>query len=223
MATLRVPGRYRQALVQLNSLTAETVDRIRAALARAPSAVLSEATVPQLLSLVPTEGTTDPRALVEALISLYLAKCSHNKNASEVAGDVANGLMTPAEDEAASIADQERPLFVERLTKLLSVPEFDVGARAATVQTEYQNIFSGTRVLTDIRPIFASSESLSISAFIAISNLRIAFRSAGQEQEIFVAMSIDDLSELSGVLEREVRKLKVVTERLTAAGLTVIR
>ncbi len=94
-------------------------------------------------------------------------------------------------------------------------------AKAAELLFEQQLVFLGSRVVTDLRPVF-DEPGEQVLAFVVFHTLAITYYEAGDTRTIHIAMDADDVRRLREHLERAARKEKVIKQDLAGANLVFI-
>src|SRR5262249_43902305 len=104
------------------------------------------------------------------------------------------------------------------LIKALSSKTIVRLAKAFDVAYDYQFVFHVSRILTDIRPVFADSPDDLLGAVVTHS-LKIDFYTREGHDELYVAMNDDDLAELDQAVQRAKAKSESLRKVLKDAGL----
>lgn len=228
MALLRIPGKFRRALTKLPTLQDSDLDEISAAIRAESVSTFNEETSARIASRVSHPDSDLVRLIAEALMSLYLAKCSGNRSPSDIANDVTATLRPEnsqhSEDPvpiALGEADSERLTSI--LSKLLAVETFDISAKATGVLGEFGRLFADARVLTDARFIFDGGESPdNIVASVVVHNLKLAYFEQGELKSSYFALNESDVRSLMTALSRALKKDALIRTRLAASSIPVI-
>ena len=115
-----------------------------------------------------------------------------------------------------------RDVLQNRLTTLLGFDDsLGVTAKAVDVMTEKSRVFCGARILSDIRPVFATGSDSATSAVI-IHNLQIGYHSSGDHQEFYVALDTEDIKTLKGLIVRAEKKTLALKGMLSKAGMNYL-
>lgn len=221
MSILRIPDRLKSALRQVSSLSDETMESIVAALSSMKPALYDGKAAQRLgPNIVGMSSDEDFIKLLDAVISLYMAKSSGSRTASEIAGDVLESLndVRPASSESLGV---DEDIFRQRIIRLLSIDAVEVCAKATALQAEYPRLLTSARVITDIRPVFARNLDSNPTALI-VHNLKIEYLEGGEITDIFLALDESDLDILIKTLERAKLKQAALESFLDAKGLPLI-
>ncbi len=222
MAFLRLPSGYRAALVCLTSLTDESVTKLLSAFKDiTPSVFRKDLSEKIASSSVEGISPSDALGLVDALFSLYVVKTSTAKSAEALADDVARAVEGVA-SEGHSLTKESLDVFQDRLKQLLSVEAVDVCSKATGLQIEYQKIFGNARVQTDVRPVFGNDVSAKPLGFLLLHNLKIEYIESGQQREVFLALTSEDVDDLLEILERAKTKTNTLKQLPSFSGLDII-
>jgi hypothetical protein len=115
------------------------------------------------------------------------------------------------------IPDEQREAFVERLSVILRAPSVHLASKAIDLVTDYDHVYYGARILTDIRPVFPDTDGpLDPVAAVVIANLKIEhYGPDGDLTSFHVALDHGDLLELREVVKRGLEKAESSKEFLT--------
>jgi hypothetical protein len=149
------------------------------------------------------EKTKLPEAedVVRLLLTLYTLRDRDDIEPDDVLGDA-------EEDSKAATGDAVDWQEVrQRVRELLSYTHsVGVTAKALDVRNEHERRFCEARVLTDVRPVFATNVRETPDAFILMHKLRIAYHQGRTIRSIYIAMDADDIQSLRDVLDRATAK-----------------
>ena len=139
--------------------------------------------------------------IVRMLISMILAS---EGSREEFVEEVVSGAQRLIEGSEKSEVDWKS--FSGDLLQLLALEEgLGLSAKASSVLMEYGRVLCDARVLTDIRPIFASDPTHPRIASI-IHSLRITYHEGKDHKEFHVALRTSDLRDLLQAIERAFKK-----------------
>jgi hypothetical protein len=143
-------------------------------------------------------------------------------------GRQSTGLSTEAfvdqvvtQTVAAEAVSQTEPLR-SRLLTLLSMPSFEVGAKALDLLFETERHISDVRILTDLRPVFSDSAVEVPKTSLVIHTLKIDFHEGEQSPHFFASLDLNDLRKLQKAVSRAIEKDSTLRKALNAAGFNVI-
>jgi hypothetical protein len=96
----------------------------------------------------------------------------------------------------------------QRIIRLLSIKPLKLYARASNVQHQYEDLFFGARIISDIRTVFEPDGTKPLGAMI-VHNLKITHGQTGQDRhDKFFALDNADLDILLLAIERAKEKTK---------------
>ena len=224
MATplLRIPKQVQASMKLLAGISDQAFDELSSALREMPDSLDPRAVASQVAGRVRSLASTDTKDIVDALLSTYVVR-------SHQGMDVANFVETVvrAMDETAGAGElttDERTVLATRLTKLLGYDEtIGLSSKALDLSTEYERIFVGCRILTDLRPVFGSDSVASPSGAVISHTLRIdCHLSQGEHTELFITMQASDLAELRLQLDRAAQKEAALRTMLSSTNVRVL-
>jgi len=167
--------------------------------------------------MVKTQGfkRETAQSIVTVLFSLYGLKDRRQVSAAELAAAISEGVSAIPKP-VAEFSEAKIGIFKQRLTSLLSLDgTLGIMAKGAVLSKEHERIFCGSRIFTDVRPVFLGSPD-AVAASIIVHNLQLAFHdgASGEHKEIYVALDDDDLIQLKGTIERAQKKSVAVKAML---------
>jgi hypothetical protein len=198
-SALRIPPAYQPGLGALASMNDETAQALVNALRNETRLLTTDRLVKHVAGSVP--GLTETAdGIVEALISLTTLLPDEGGGAAELAQDVAYSRDLELDDEA-------RKIFAGRLQRTLEIESIALAAKASDIVTEYDRVFHGARVLTDLRPVFGKDPAEGPKAGTLIATLKIEYHppQGGIDSE-FYALEHSDLVRLRDTLDRAIVK-----------------
>ena len=219
MAKLRVPNRYRSGMAKLLSLDEESFKELVAGLKEVQPTI----NITELKSFVASKITTFEVSddILEAILSLYGARVGLDMPLDEFVDEI----FLAAEDipdVAIDTRGKDVDIYKALLTTLLDIPSFTEFVKATDLLTEHQNIFLETRIISDIRPIFAADVTALPLGALIIHTLKICYSSFGQINEFFITMDEADIEKLIKVLERAKDKTETLRNTLDKGGIAYI-
>jgi len=162
----------------------------------------------------------NPQALVGALFSLYLVRARANESIPEFLEELHRAFVS-SDDPNLNPPGYDWSTFKERMAVLLGYEKtIGITAKALGVMTEHEHVYcaAGTRVLSDLRPVFASEPDSMPDAAVIVHSLKLVYHEEGKTREFFVALDTDDLRHLGKLLKRAERKAKGLQLLLRAAN-----
>jgi hypothetical protein len=209
---LRIPNRYQPGLRALAALADEQLELLRGALAEMPPRLTTDRLAQHAADVAPELAET-ARGILEAVLSLVPLLDDEPDVAPELARDVSN---SPDLD----IGDEARRKFAERLQTLLALEPVLVAARAREVMIEFERVFHGVRVLTDLRPVFGKDAQEGAKAAAVVTTMKIeAHEGEGPLREYYFAMDHSDLLRLRAAVDRALDKTSALKRLATNMGL----
>jgi hypothetical protein len=202
----RVPLEYREALQRLASLPDDVYGRLLEQVAREPLSTNVAGLKSKIEDGRQSAGWPDADPLVEALLNIHALRKSWRATDTEIAADLAEA------DELGLEEPEEKRRFIERLANLLRARAVDGLAHAIDVGYEYGQIFSESRVLTDIRPLFLKQPVSRPDGVVIAHTLRIDYLDGRENRTAYFALDEDDLLRLQDNIRRAFDKSAALTE-----------
>lgn len=204
MAQLRISTKFRRALVQLASQTDDAIDELCNIIGSNPEILTSRQAAFDKASTLTKINADDGFAFLEALIPLLYFKASHPT--ASVLKDVSSTLTRSEDKEAPKLDSSLVSRFEKNLGQILALSEVTLKAKALSVATDSQRLFSEARILSDMRPVFGEDTSKAPLGVVLLHNLKIQFAEDGEEREFFVSLDAQDLRELQSCISRALEK-----------------
>ncbi|MEH2242057.1 hypothetical protein [Nostoc sp.] len=218
MAELEIPEKYKPGFKQLVTVDVRTVDELIDALKQAPPSLLIEDLASIVASQVQALTLEEVEDLIEALISLYNFRDSFDAPTNKIVEGISQAVQD--DEDLPNLSGGEKQEFERRLAALL---EFDsvlgVTSKAIDVMRDHERIFTRSRVLTDMRPIFEVDLEKGPAAVVIVHMLKIQYADLDGTHEFFVALDSIDLEELRQQLDRAEKKGKSIKLMLDRANI----
>jgi len=212
---IRIPDYYYKGIACLISLDDAGYSLLEDALSKAvPSLYRGD-----LVSYVAEQVTIDKddlEEIVQFLLSLYRVRSIREADVSELITDVQQSLQAERKLDFAP-KDGNWSVLTKRLDYLLRLDQsLGITAKAFDVMSQHDHLFVGlgTRIMTDIRPVFLDDLSQPPTAAVIVHTLKIVYHSGEDHKEFFVALDTDDVNELRNLLDRADQKASALQEIL---------
>lgn len=136
-------------------------------------------------------------------------------SSSKSPNDFVDELIVEFKNREYELEDDHKiDLFHENLVKLLSASALFLNVKASTLAGDYERIYSESKVITDIRPIFKNSKPDSPVGHVVIHTLKITSQAKFEEQDYYFSMSELDLIDLHDQILRAQQKSKMLEKSL---------
>ena len=207
--------------MSLAYMSADQVKTLFATLARVAPGKFGPDLPAKLAEQLEGSGIENVTEVADTLFSLFPVLISSSKPVNETIEQLVDAIREqapPGKDFAEGQIEQLRI----NLQKLLRVPSIYLGAKATSVITDNHATFLASRVLTDVRPIFAL-ESTDLSGAVVVHNLKISYSSDSEsDREFFVSLDDVDVQQLIDSLQRAQKKADSLRKFFVAAELPLI-
>jgi len=171
----------------------------------------------ELAQAVPSIPKPMLSRILGTLFALYYLKESRNKP-EELAAEI-NDAISASPTYRNQFDDSKKAKLKSRIVDLLSLDAspWALLYKASDVLSEEHRKFCDTRILSDLRPVFADSDE-SIKAAVVVHNLKISYHQDGDHKSFYVAMDDDDLKTLKKIIERAERKSVALKSMMGASN-----
>jgi hypothetical protein len=215
MANLRIPQGAQQSLILLTNLSEHSMRSLKEGFKKS-SPTLSVDDLAKAISPEVGLEIEQVKNLIRVLGSLFSVRVENNFSYEQFTNELSDAIKE-TDNQQLKLPPERLNRLLEDIKELLSNEDvLGVSGRALGVMHEHEHVWRSSRVLTDLRPVFASDPSRPPSAFVLIHNLRITYVEGGRSSEFFVALDSSDLRKLQETLERAVKKetsLKAFAEK----------
>jgi hypothetical protein len=218
MEELQIPDEYKPGFEQLVTISSESINELINALRQVPPSLLIEHLASTVASQVQTLNIKNVEYVIQSLISLYNFREYSGASIEDLVERISQAVQD--DEELPDISDQQKQELEERLTTFL---KFDgvlgVTSKAIDVVRDHERVFTRSRVLTDMRPIFESDIEKGPAGIALVHMLKIEYADVDGKHEFFVALDSIDLEQLRQQLDRADRKAKAIELMLDRANI----
>ena len=202
ISTLELTQATKDALATLARLGDEQVHELSQRLGEVPVQVFPG---PEALQRVEgisgLEGDDDAKNIAALVLQLLWSQSSRKRSVTDLADELIDAFSKA--DKPQSLSPQKLQTLRGRLEQLLSINNLLVSQNASSLLLEYERVFSVSRVVTDIRPVFEGLKTETVAGGLVVHTLRITYyKPDGETEEFYVAMDDEDLSQLGSMVER---------------------
>jgi hypothetical protein len=201
---ITIPRSQHETVRQLISLSPKKMQELAKALRDAPPAASFGAVARHLRTRIKLSFNF-LNSVVQMVGALGTIREERNISVEELAQQIAEAARSIPLDDLTE-ADWSR---IERdLAGIFEASKSAVTtAKAVELLNEYEHTYCPkTRIVSDIRCIFAPGEVEEPVGAIVVHTLKLAYHQDGETRHFFVALDSDDLRDLRGTLERAITK-----------------
>jgi hypothetical protein len=149
------------------------------------------------------------------LLALDLLRNERDETPRETAEALRDATGMPGDDAQKEVA-------VERIGRLLGSPALRTSGKALDLLYSNERNFVGSRIVSDIRPIFGDDAAEVPSAVVIAHRLEVEYVDpAGHNRTLQFALDHEDLATLRSTVERAQTKASVMESLVERAGLAV--
>lgn len=221
---LQIPKPHHGGLVKLINLPTDKLRALEAALEKAPATLYRE----DLIQRVEKEtgiDADDLREIMTVIVALYAVRYYPGIKTDHFVDDIVSAAKTDIEDLKNEPGEVDWDALKSYLTRILNFETtIGVTAKAYEVLGENQRNYCApdTRMVTDIRPVFAGEQVQRPAAAVIVHSLKICYHENGRHQEFFLALDNSDLKHLKGVLDRAEKKAKLMEEVVSSSNMQLL-
>jgi len=158
------------------------------------------------------------KRFVEGILAVISLFVYYSLDKDEFVEDISEGLRLKA-DESPGF---DHVTFGARIRVLLDVQRLIVSAKAFELLFESRRHVVGSRVLTDVRPIFGDDATQAPLAAIITHTLKLQFHEAEGTRELFLSFDKQDMHTLLNGLQRAIDKESTLAATYQGSGFTIV-
>jgi len=170
----------------------------------------------RIAPLVPNISQEDVFPVVDALYALYRVREYSELDRKSFLREIIDSIKANADPE---ISETDVPAITERFKRLLKIETLESISKAVALQRDGERLYCGSRILSDIRPVFGRDEHSEPKAAVITHNLRISYHEDGLHRDMYFVLDEEDLAHLQGVIERALAKSETIDRILTSASI----
>jgi hypothetical protein len=211
LISFQVPERYQPGFEKIISLSEEDFLSIINKLNEVPLSLNTEEILTDVSSNLPRINLEDAKEILEALRSLYSLREATNISVERLI----EGLYKALLENLSDLSTEQQTRLRTRLIQLLhSDNSLGIAAKARSL-IDYERVYMGGRVLTDMRPMLEQTNQ-DLQGFVITNVLKIVYSQAttSEVHEFFVFMDETDLQQLRETIELAEEKIKNIKSML---------
>lgn len=215
------PKNLESAIESLAGLTSEQRSQLLSALKSIKPALLSKDIVKQLKNKVDID-LAKLQQIVEVIMLLYRMQESAKIDSDQVAKDLVDRFSANKDSESQE-ANSEYSKLQEYLIELLTLDSgIKFSSKASSLLVEHESFYTGSQIITDIRPVFSSGSDPSPETCLLIHNLNISV-GGSKKDKVFIALDSRDLRDLKKEIDRALDKESKLITSMEEKGINFIQ
>lgn len=218
MAKLRIPSETVEGFVALSSLDDRDFQKLVEIMAAFDANVIEDAGgLDEALGAQWPEASEQVHKAVWALSALHIGPVEAGESVEDFVQDLIETLYASPKTRPGRQPDE----FRARLEPFLGMDGLRLALRIGNVMYDNERNFVQARILTDIRPVFATnqsraSEPLEIKQAVIVHYLKMTYTRSGAHEDFFVVLDDADVASLIETLERAQKKAESIDTFLTS-------
>lgn len=154
--------------------------------------------------------------ILSVFAGIYLARIDADKTLEEFVSDLSGALKKRADKEITPVNWEA---FSTSIRSILSCEEsLGVTAKALDLLTDHEHGLHASRVITDVRHIFATDPSERPKAAVIVHMLNLVYHEIDRMKETYVALDASDLRRLKSAIQRAEVKESNLRKMLKESG-----
>ncbi|HEX8354691.1 MAG TPA: hypothetical protein VF611_17420 [Pyrinomonadaceae bacterium] len=222
MASFRVPAEQASSVAKLISLPHDVLEELSSALQNASTSMSLEETIREIVLTIDSLQEDDKAYIASVIYSLYMVRASSELTLDEFAEDILESIGESAHEELLKVPEETVENVAPYVRNLFSSDPLFISAKAVLILYENNFIFSGARVLTDVRHVFGEDLSESPKAAVLVHTLRVQNLRGKPNDSVYIALETNELQKIIDVLERAKQKAEILQATLEGSGVSLL-
>lgn len=207
---LRIPEEGYKGLEILQGLKQDGLKEFLSALSSAPLSFDRDKLFSLVQETVSKIASDDLQLLLRTIFSLHVTYSHSSRKLNVFLDDIIYAVKN-SDKYSKNFINTDWGKFRNVLEKIFAIESLLCLSKAVDIVAEHACIYTGSRILTDIRPVFGVNEA-AISALFVTNTLKLEYYKEGEEHELFIALDEDDIKSLIDTLQRAQSKAKSIKE-----------
>ena len=226
MPRIQIPKKYRYGIEKIITLNSAVFENLIDALKNSnPSFHLKKLadTVSLKIKQKGIEDLTkdDLLNILEAIVSLYPLQAYSSLTIEDLASSL--GEAVAELEDFHNVTEEQKKIFEARITTLLSINgALDVASKVGELLLEYEHLFLGSRIITDIRPVFDSDLNKIPAGALIVHTLKLEYKQGNEEKDFYIALDTNDVKKLREQLDRAEQKAESIKLMLNQAQVSYL-
>jgi hypothetical protein len=203
---LVIPKEYERGFAVVKSFTDDEIGRILKVLKDASPASRPSDVLPILRPALPTIPEEDVEEFLETLYSLYLFRSHSDVDIGQFVEDLSEAIQECENEEVRAANASELNVLKSKFKSLLTVHPLSTLSKAHGLRTDFANVFSDAKVISDIRPVWDGDVKAPPEGIVITHTLKIEYGNVGGAGELYLYIDKKDIERLISVLVRAQEK-----------------
>lgn len=216
--TVGVPDDEQGIIVSLIRLTDPALDGLERALCEATPTLDRQSLVSQLRREPLLAEISDLDEIVGSLVSVVGTAYSGHFGTDEFVKVVVEAIK---KDNVVDMSDAEAEILRTRLARLANSRCLELIAKGNILLWANDRNYRSAQIATDMRPVYLG-EDVKISAGLILHQLAIKTSQNGEPDTVFITLDSEDLTSLSRVISRAMKKEKALSDFAEKSGTPVL-
>jgi hypothetical protein len=208
---LRIPNRYIAALNDIRNLPESAIDELFRALETSSLTASSDELEVQIADSVPSIPKEELHRIIDVTYSLYHVREFSEVSKSGFLNELIDGIREQAKPK---ILDKDVSGLRERFKRLLSLKPLESISKALSLQRDNERLFCGSKIVSDIRPVFGEDVKSAPLAATILHTLKLSYHENGDHKEFFIVLDEVDLDALQSTIKRAKSKADTLNRLL---------
>jgi len=195
----RIPEMAEAALAEFAKLQKEQVSKLIEAIRASKPALGIDNFAVNVASKSDLELQVVGRIL-SMFAGMYLSRIEAGKNLDEFVSDLSGALKQRASKDSTPV---DWTAFADSVQAILACEDsLGVTAKALDLLTDHEHGLHSSRIIMDIRHVFASDPNARPKAAVIVHMLNLVYHEIDDMKEIYIALDASDLAKLRSAIER---------------------
>lgn len=226
MPRIQIPKKYRYGIEKIITLNSAVFENLIDALKNSNPSFHLKKLADTVCLKIKQKGIEDLTKddllnILEAIVSLYPLQAYSSLTIEDLASSL--GEAVAELEDFHNVTEEQKKIFEARITTLLSINgALDVASKVGELLLEYEHLFLGSRIITDIRPVFDSDLNKIPAGALLVHTLKLEYKQGNEEKDFYIALDTNDVKKLREQLDRAEQKAESIKLMLNQAQVSYL-
>jgi hypothetical protein len=208
---LPIPQRYVLRVNLVRKLSDDAFEGLVSALSTATIRSTSEAMAAEIGAVAGIDKD-DLEDIVDLVYAIYHVREFSELSHREFFREFLDGIKKQSDPP---VSEDELKNLGARVRSLLQIENLQNLGKAINLQREGERLYCGSRIISDLRPVFGEEVKDEPEAVVLMHTLKLSYHENGEHRSFFLILDEADLSNLRSVIERAQTKSETLNAFIT--------
>lgn len=195
----QIPEEDIPAISTLKGMPKASIDALVKSLKTVSPTADTDEMATRIADQVPSVPTKALEAVLDTLYNLYYIRELSGVKRETFLQDFIDGIQS-VPDLAVGADEVDR--LRDKFERLLNIGAFNLLSKAKRLQRDGERLYCDAKIISDIRPVFATKPTDRPTAAVVTHTLKIGYHEGGEHKEFHIILDCVDLGVLSDLVNR---------------------